>query len=121
ARFVFLDSLPRLPNGKVDRGALPPPDPGQPERGRLCILPRTPIERELAGIWAEALRLEQVSIGDNFFALGGHSLLATRVLSRVGDTLRADVPLRTLFETPTMADLALVIAEYLSADGTAGR
>ncbi len=112
ASFVFLAHLPRLPNGKVDRGALPPPDHAQPERGRSSVLPRTPIERELARIWAEALRLEQVGIDDDFFALGGHSLLATQVIARVCDTFHVEVPLHALFEAPTVADLGLTIAEY---------
>ncbi|MGH7798832.1 MAG: amino acid adenylation domain-containing protein [Candidatus Binatia bacterium] len=104
--FVMLDALPRTPNGKVDRGALPAPDQRSTDPQKLFLAPRTPIEHQLAGIWAEVLKLKEVGVGDNFFELGGHSLLATRVISRLRDAFRVELPLRVLFEQPTVAGLA---------------
>ena len=104
--FVVLDSLPLTPNGKVDRKALPEPDSGRPELDDSFIPARTPIEELLAGIWCEVLGLKEVGIHDNFFELGGHSLLATQVMSRLRNTFQTDIPLRRLFETPTIAGLA---------------
>jgi amino acid adenylation domain-containing protein len=115
--FVFLDSLPLTPNGKVDRRALPPPNQSRPELGRAFVAPRTPTEELLVGIWAEILKLEQVGIHDNFFELGGHSLLATQVVSRVRQAFQMELPLRNLFEKPTIAELAFAITQ--SRGGTA--
>jgi len=106
AAFVCLDSLPLTPSGKVDRRALPAPDQSRPESGRSYTAPRTAVEELIAGIWAEVLKVNQVGIHDNFFELGGHSLLATRVISRVGATCQVEIPLRFLFEAPTVAGLA---------------
>jgi acyl carrier protein len=106
AVFVFLDALPLTPNGKVDRRALPVPDPARPVLEETLVTPRTPVEAVLAGIWSEVLRLERVGVHDNFFALGGHSLVATQVIARLRDTLQVDLPLRRVFEAPTVADLA---------------
>ncbi|MFB2976514.1 amino acid adenylation domain-containing protein [Microseira sp. BLCC-F43] len=104
--FVMLKSLPLTPNGKVDRVALPECDRAQQELERTFVAPRTPVEEILAGIWAKILGLEQVSIHDNFFDLGGHSLLATQVISRMRETFKVELPLRCLFESPTVAELA---------------
>jgi amino acid adenylation domain-containing protein len=104
--FVFLDSLPLTPNGKVNRKALPPPDPSRPELESAFVAPRSPTEELLAKTWAEVLKLEEVGIHDNFFDLGGHSLLATQVISRLREAFRLDLPLRRLFESPTVAGLA---------------
>jgi len=101
-----LDELPLSPNGKVDRKALPAPDGSRPELEKAYMPPRTPIEQTLVEIWREILRLERVGIHDNFFELGGHSLLATKVISRVRDALKIDLPLRILFEMPTIQGLA---------------
>ena len=82
-------------------------------RGRQkCPSPSAPVEEGLTGIWSEVLGLDQVGIHDNFMELGGHSLLATRVVSRAISTFRIDVPLRTIFEAPTVAEMALVIAQH---------
>ena len=119
--FVFLDALPLTPNGKVDRGALPAPDHVRPELERDFVAPRTPVEVKLAEIWADVLRLEQVGIHDNFFELGGHSLLATQVISGVRDAFQVEIPLRRLFEWPTVAGLAeqLVAARERPQNGRA--
>jgi acyl carrier protein len=90
----------------LDRLALPAPSLSRPELDTHFVAPRTPAEEQLVGIWEEVLGLERVGIHDDFFELGGHSLLATRVVSRVRGALRAELPLRYLFETPTVAGLA---------------
>ncbi|HEY0602196.1 MAG TPA: amino acid adenylation domain-containing protein, partial [Herpetosiphonaceae bacterium] len=107
--FVLLPALPRTPNGKLDREALPAPDRLRLDQASAFVAPRTPIEHQLATIWAEILDLERVGIGDNFFTLGGHSLLATQVMSRVRDSLQIELPLRALFEAPTISGQAALI------------
>jgi acyl carrier protein len=108
--FVVLETLPLTANGKVDRRTLPMPDWVKPMAGAY-LAPRSPVEETLFGIWAELLRLKQVGIHDNFFELGGHSLLATQMASRVRDAFGVEVPLRSLFEAPTIAQLARVIED----------
>ncbi len=109
---VTLKTLPLNPNGKVDRWQLPAPDQVQP---LFCfVAPRTNVEQVIAGIWTEVLSLERVGIYDNFFELGGHSLLATQVISRLRQAFRVELPLRYLFDTPTVADLAVAIAQKLA-------
>ena len=106
--FVFLDKLPLTPNGKVNRKAFPAPDLAQTET--TYIAPRTEQERIMAEIWALVLRLEQVGVMDNFFSLGGHSLLATRLMSLIRQRLGHELPLRLLFEQPTIAGLCASLA-----------
>src|SRR5207248_3868669 len=103
--FVRLEQLPLTASGKLDRRALPAPEDDAVVRGAY-VAPRTPVEEVLASIWAEVLRLERVGIADDFFELGGHSLLATQVIARVRTTFAVELPLRSLFEAPTVADLA---------------
>ncbi|MCP4654976.1 MAG: amino acid adenylation domain-containing protein, partial [bacterium] len=113
AALVFLDSLPRSPSGKVDRAALS--RQALPEAARTLagarVGPRDPLEEVLAGIWSQVLGVAvPVGVHDNFFELGGHSLLATQVTSRVRAALRVELPLRVLFERPTVAGLAGYVA-----------
>ena len=107
--FVMLPALPLTPNGKVDRLALPAPEDTRPELDTAFAAPRTPIEEELAGIWAEVLSLDRVGIYDNFFDLGGHSLAATRVVSQVLKKFQIEIPFESLFQSPTIAEMAEVI------------
>ena len=108
--FVFLTTLPLTANGKVDRNALPAPDRSRSQTEAFRA-PRNNIEWQLAEIWAEVLRLDEVGIDDNFFRLGGHSLLATQVISRVRERFKIQVPLQHLFEFPTIAELAATIGK----------
>ncbi|KPL20763.1 MAG: hypothetical protein AMJ93_11140, partial [Anaerolineae bacterium SM23_84] len=109
--FVMLDQLPLTPIGKVDRRALPAPGRARPQLAEPPVPPRTPIEELLASIWREVLGLQQVGIHDDFFELGGHSLIATQVLSRVRSAIEVNLPLRRLFQAPTIAQLARAIEE----------
>ena len=106
--FVFLDSLPRSPNGKVDCNALPAPELTGFELEQNFTAPQASIEKVLTQIWAELLGLEQVGIHANFFDLGGHSLLATQVMSRLQGEFQVELSLRTFFEQPTIASLAVI-------------
>jgi amino acid adenylation domain-containing protein len=104
--FVELDALPLTPNGKVDRRSLPAPDRLRPNLGETFVAPRTPVEELLAAIWSQVLGVDRVGARDNFFTLGGHSLLATQVVSRLRPAFGVEIPLRKIFEAPTVAGLA---------------
>jgi amino acid adenylation domain-containing protein len=109
AAVVVLDALPLTGNGKLDHRALPDPEPvGDAES---FVAPRTPAEELLAGVWSEVLGVPRIGVHDDFFALGGHSLRATRVITRVRDVCRVELPLRALFEAPTVAGLAARVEE----------
>jgi amino acid adenylation domain-containing protein len=112
AMVVPLANLPLLPNGKIDRAALPLPDEeaGQGARG-TSDAPRTQVETVIAQIWSSMLGVRDVGIRENFFDLGGHSLLATQVISRMRDALHVDLPLISLFESPTVEGLASLVEE----------
>ena len=109
AALVVLPALPLTPNGKVDRRALP--SPLEERRQEESSTAKSPAEELLAGIWSALLHVPTVGPRDSFFDLGGHSLLATQVVSRVREVFRVELPLRTLFETPTLAGLAVRIQE----------
>ena len=113
--FVRLDKLPTMPNGKVDRLALPEPDVDNTLRDERFIAPRTAIEKRLAMILSSVLNLNEVSVNDNFFLLGGHSLLGTQLLARVRSTFGIDLTLRALFESPTIAELSREIENLIIA------
>ncbi|HFQ93464.1 MAG TPA: amino acid adenylation domain-containing protein, partial [Anaerolineae bacterium] len=106
AAFIPLEQMPLTPSGKIDRRALPEPDNLRPDLAAAYVPPRTPTEEQLANIWQELLRVEQVGVYDNFFELGGHSLLATQLISRLRHLFPTNLSLRALFEAPTIAGLA---------------
>ena len=103
---VFLPKLPLNANGKLDRQALPEPEQAQAQKA--YVAPRTPTEKTIAEVWAEVLRrpLDKISLHDNFFDLGGHSLLATQVVSRLRQRLMVEIPMRAIFDKPTLSGLA---------------
>jgi acyl-coenzyme A synthetase/AMP-(fatty) acid ligase len=113
--FVFLERLPLTPNGKLDHHRLPVPEAADRQEEDDYAAPRTPVEEAVARIWGDVLGLARVGVQDDFFALGGHSLLATRIVARLRTALGVELPLRTLFEAPTVAGLAIVIAQRLLA------
>jgi len=95
-----------MPNGKIDRDALPSPDGERSQLDPAFVEPRTETEELVAQIWRELLKRDRIGVCDNFFELGGHSLLATRVVARLQNNFQVDFPLRKLFELPTVAGLA---------------
>jgi amino acid adenylation domain-containing protein len=109
--FVMLERMPVLPNGKVDRQSLPAPSEVQPASGDGYIAPRTPLEEVIAAIWSDLLGVTPIGTDANFFEIGGHSLLATQVISRLREAFRVELSLRTLFASPTVAELAAVVEE----------
>jgi acyl carrier protein len=108
---VLLDAMPLGPGGKIDRRALPPPGHSAARGETPYLAPRTPVEAQLAALWAQVLRAERVGIHDNFFQLRGHSLLAAELVSRVRDAFGVELPLRTVFLEPTVAGMATAIAQ----------
>jgi acyl carrier protein len=121
--FVALDALPLTPSGKLDRKALPAPDSVRPLTDSSYVAPRNAMEEAVAQIWAEVLGVERVGAHDNFFDLGGHSLLATQVVSRIRQAFPVAIPLRRLFEEPTVANLARILSDGQgeSMDGAIGK
>lgn len=106
AAFVVMPSFPVTTSGKTDRRALPPPQAERSLQGTAYVPPRTAVEAQVADIWAELLGVQHVGVRDSFFELGGHSLLGIRMVSRVRAAFRVDIPLRAIFETPTVAALS---------------
>lgn len=117
--FVVLPAMPLTPNGKVDRAALPAPDQARPDLQRRFVAPRTAVEQALADIWATVLKRTPIGVDDDFFELGGHSLLATRVVSQMRRVFQVEIPLGSLFASPTVAALAEEIER--STGGQASR
>ncbi|ACB75251.1 non-ribosomal peptide synthetase [Opitutus terrae] len=110
---VTLEALPLTPNGKVDRAALPEPDTSAVQ---TTDAPRTPAEEVMTLLWARVLGVERVGVEDNFFAIGGHSLLATQLVTRIREAFGVELPLRAVFEAPTVRALA----QRMTAGGQAG-
>ena len=114
--YIMLEKLPLTANGKIDRRALPVPDRRRPDLDTPFAAPRTHIEKALARIWGDALGIDNVGIDDNFLSLGGNSLLATQVISRILTEFQVDIPMRSLLETPTVANMGLVIIQNLAGE-----
>jgi amino acid adenylation domain-containing protein len=113
--FVMLERMPLGSTGKVDRRALPAPERARHAAEESCIDPRNPVEEILAGIWSDVLGLDRAGVYDNFFDLGGHSLLAMQVIARIHFALQVEIPVRRLFECPTVAELAETIQPEIKA------
>jgi amino acid adenylation domain-containing protein len=109
AQFVFMDSFPLTQNGKIDRKALPAPTHGNISAAHEFVAPRTDTEQKVAAMWVELLKVEQIGIHDDFFDLGGHSLMAIKALSRIREEFNVDLPLATLLQAPTVAQLAALL------------
>ncbi|HEX8186018.1 MAG TPA: phosphopantetheine-binding protein [Blastocatellia bacterium] len=109
ASYVFLEALPLTSSGKIDRRALPLPALTASESDEEFVAPRDDAEEVMAGIWAEVLGLEQVGVESNFFEMGGHSLTASQVIYRVRDLFQVELPVRSLFESPTVAGICKVL------------
>jgi surfactin family lipopeptide synthetase A len=114
--FVHLNEFPLTANGKIDRRKLPSVQEVKQEIKTAFVPPRTPTEKFISEIWAQLLGLSQVGIHDNFFELGGHSLLAYQVISRLNQAYRVDLAMRSIFEAPTIANLALSITNLQMAN-----
>lgn len=114
--FAVLDRFPLTPNGKVDRAALPDPDDTNLLRNENAAAPATEIEKTVAAILADLLKLNDVDVRANFFDLGGHSLLGTQLIARIGEIYRIELPLRQVFESPTVAELSAEIENMLVAE-----
>jgi acyl carrier protein len=117
--WVVLEEMPLTPSGKVDRAALPEPGRMRLDTSQSFIAPPTNIEEAHAAIWREVLNLEYVGMDDNFFWLGGHSLLATKIISRIRESFQVELPVRTLFESPTLTELAREIETAMRTGSTA--
>ncbi|MSP13314.1 MAG: amino acid adenylation domain-containing protein, partial [Chloroflexi bacterium] len=119
--YVFLEALPHLPNGKLNRQALPIPDETRPELAQAFVAPRDQREEQLARIWEEVLHIQPVGIHDDFFELGGHSLLAAQIIARVIQTLSVEISVQAFFEAPTVARMAEQLAQSGGVDQEGGQ
>jgi aspartate racemase len=113
--FVMLEALPLTPNGKVDRQALPVPNPTRSEPENSFVRPRNNLERQLTKIWQELLGIQLIGVKDNFFDFGGHSLLAVRLIARIEKSIGKSLPLATLFQAPTIEQLASTLRRQESS------
>ncbi|HEX7314158.1 MAG TPA: amino acid adenylation domain-containing protein [Pyrinomonadaceae bacterium] len=111
AQYVWLAEMPLNVNGKIDRHALPAPESERPRLGEEYSAPRTPPEELLAGIWGKVFQVDRVGIHDTFFELGGESILAIKLVSLINKGFNIELPLRSLFEHPTVAGLASVVVQ----------
>jgi acyl carrier protein len=109
--FVFLDALPLMSTGKVDRHLLPNPGKSRPDLQVAYVPPRSIVEAILSRIWTEVLSLDAVGVYDNFFDLGGHSLAAMQVVSRILKNFQLEIPLQSLFQSPTVSAMAAIITK----------
>jgi acyl carrier protein len=109
--FMKIENFPLSGSSKLDRNSLPTPSTVRPDLEAGFVAPETPVENLLAKIWTEVLAIDQVGIHDNFFDLGGHSLAATRVISQVIKQFRLELPLQSLFQSPTVAEMAAIITQ----------
>ena len=109
--FVFMESFPVAHSTKLDYRSLPDPPKTRPELENIFVPPKMPLEERLAEIWSQFLSLDEIGIHDNFFDLGGHSLMATQVISKISNEFDVEMPLKSFFETPTLKELALFIAQ----------
>jgi len=116
--YVNVDELPLTPNGKVDRDALPEPDWDEHSATEEFIAPRTETEHRIAEIWSKVLAVSEIGSHDNFFALGGHSLLAMQVISRVRDAFGVTLPLRAIFDAPSVMELVGEVERAEAAPAT---
>ena len=113
--FVIMPELPLTPNGKVDRRALPEPERSLPQPDKF-VAPRDQTEQTVADIWSDVLGIKQFSVVTDFFELGGHSLLATQIISRLRDTFQIELPVASIFENRTVAELSRLVAETRQQD-----
>ena len=111
--YVVLERMPLTPNGKLDRQSLPAPSGTGVGEKQEYVGPRTAVEERLCGIWQQVLGAERVGIHENFFRIGGHSLRAAQVVSRMRESFHVELPLRRMFEAPTIAQLADLIQQAL--------
>jgi hypothetical protein len=111
ALFVPLEALPRTPNGKVDRRALPVPENWRPQPETIYMAPRTEVQRTIATIWQEVLQVEKVGIHDNFFDLGGHSLLMAKAWSKLHPMFHQELSMLDMFQYPTIHALATYLSQ----------
>ena len=116
--FTELEALPLTANGKVDRQALPQPESMTSELADSHVAPRSEVEMLLVEIWSEVLEVEKIGVFDSFFELGGHSLHVTQILSRLRDLFGVEISPRSLFESPTIADLTVALAEALARESS---
>ena len=109
SQYVFLEQMPLTPNGKIDRKQLPEPDPNLRSQEHVYVAPQTKMEETIAGIWTELLGIEQVSVNDSFFELGGDSLLISRLVAKIHTVFNVNLPIRTIFLTPTILNIAAAV------------
>ncbi len=111
--FVFLNEMPLTPNGKINQAALPRPDINAQRNTAAFVPPQTPTEQQVAAIWSQVLKVDQIGRNDSFFELGGYSLLITQIVARLRESFQVELPMRSLFEAQTVAELARLIDDLI--------